>query len=729
MMTESVATLMQQAMAHHSRGELEDASSLYDQVLDRESEHPDALHLTGVVAHQQGRNEDAVALITRAIANNPSAPGFRNNLGMALTALGRTAQAEDAYQEALARVPDFADALLNLGNLRGGQGRFEEAVTLLERAIAKDASVPEAHYNLGCARFALGNPRAALDALQRAMDLGADFADAHYKIGSVHAALGEMEQAIAAYGRALDRDGDHPGARDALLAYLDTLSVGVDAARLEAVLAPLLRAESVNPRRLGHAAGRLLEAKHRIGTDDGSQASPQHRCDRLLDDEVARLYLRHTINVSAPLERLLTGCRARWVAEEIEAATMAQARWDAVAAVAIQCFLNEFVWAVTLEEERAVDVIEKRIVTACASQVSPDETLASDLLVYACYRPLWQIVCAARLGAAPAHAWPAALGEVLRICLHEPLYEHGLRARIASGSAIRDDVSKAVQAQYEENPYPRWRAVTRGVVQDIEQRVQRWCPEYTAPAELGGPLRVLVAGCGTGMDAIDTALHLNNVQVTAIDLSRASLAFGMRKAEEYALENLRFQHQDILELEGSGDRYHVIISNGVLHHMQDPGAGLGRLVELLIPQGLIKLALYSRLARGPLLEAGERIRASGFAPRKSDIRAFRQRVLEEGPHGPLAELTGSTDFYSASDCRDLLFHVHEEQMTLPGIRSLLEDKGLAFLGFELTISEVEQGFQREHPDAALTDLEAWAAYEQRHPESFRAMYHFWCRKR
>jgi 2-polyprenyl-3-methyl-5-hydroxy-6-metoxy-1,4-benzoquinol methylase len=399
-----------------------------------------------------------------------------------------------------------------------------------------------------------------------------------------------------------------------------------------------------------------------------------------------------------------------------------------VGAVAIQCFLNEFVWAVTSEEERAVEVLEQRIDEACAAAISPAEALVSDLLVYACYRPLWRMACAARLGAVPAEAWPGALGEVLRVSLHEPRGECQLRARIDSAATIRDGVSKAVQAQYEENPYPRWQALTRGAVQDIEQRVQRWCPGYVAPPELGGPLRVLVAGCGTGMDAIDTALHLNNAQVTAIDLSRASLAYAMRKAGEYGLENLQIRHQDILEFEGGDHPYHVIISNGVLHHMRDPAAGLARLVALLAPQGLIKLALYSQLARAPLMEAGERIRASGFTPRESDIRDFRQQVLAEGARGSLAELSGSTDFYSLSECRDLLFHVHEEQLTLPGIQALMEQTGLAFLGFELTIAEVEQGFRREHPDAALTDLEAWAAYEQRHPQSFRAMYHFWCRK-
>jgi len=701
---------------------------LYNDVLQREPEHSDALHLTGVVAHQQGRNEDAVALITRAIAKSPNAPAFRNNLGMALLALGRTMEAEGAYQEALTLAPDFADAVLNLGNLRAGRGRFKEAVTLLERAIALDSGAPQAHYNLGCARFALDDPQGALDALQRATALGADFAEAHFKIGSVHMTLGETAEAVACFGQALARDGDHLGAQLGLLECLDTLPAEVDAARLEAVVAPLLQATSVNPRSFGHAAARLLERKYRLGADDGSILSPEQLCDRLLDDEVVGLYLQRTINVSAPLERLLTRCRAQWLARASETVTIAQSRWNAVGAVAIQCFLNEFVWAVTPEEARAADLLEQRIINACASAISHDEKLASDLLVYACFRPLWRIECAARLRAAPTDVWPPALRELLRVCLHEPLRERDLKADIASGAAIRDGVSRAVRAQYEENPYPRWLAITRGGVQGIEQRVQRWCPEYVAPEALSGSLRVLVAGCGTGMDAMDVALHLKNADVTAIDLSRASLSFAMRRAEEYGLENLRFRQDDILEINASDGPYQVIICTGVLHHMQDPVAGLQRLVKLLIPRGLIKLALYSRLARAPLLEAGELIRESGFGPRDSDIRAFRQGVLKAGARGPLAELLGSTDFFSLSECRDLLFHVHEAQLTLPGVRSLLDETGLEFLGFELTISEVEQGFRREHPDAALTDLEAWAGYEQRHPESFRSMYQFWCQK-
>ena len=694
----TVSELMQQATAHHGRGALDDALRLYNEVLAREPENADALHLSGVVAHQQGRNEEAVALITRAIGMRPRAPALRNNLGLALTALGQWRQAEDAYREALGLAPEFVDALLNLGNLRAAQGNCADAVTSLEKAVA----------------------------------LGADSAQTRYKLGYLRAVLGDWAQAISCYRRALEREGDHLGAQHGLLECLDRLPADVDAARLESVLMPLLRGRSINPRTLGHATARLLERKHALAAQDASNQSPRDMCHRLLDDEVARSYLRRTVNVSVSIERLLTRCRARWLEERRDGLALAPSRWDGVAAVAEQCFLNEFAWAVTAEEQRALDVLEQRIVdtlsSAQSAQTPSDPTLFSDLLVYACYRPIWRMQCAAHLRATARAAWPDAIGEMLRVTLHEPLWEQDAKARIACGAAIRDGTSKSVQMQYEENPYPRWQALTRAGKQSIEERLQRWCPGYAAPAQLRGRLRVLIAGCGTGMDAIDTALHLQDAEITAVDLSRASLAYAMRKAGEYALENIRFRQEDILEIGAGAEPFHVINCTGVLHHMRDPGAGLHRLVRLLMSGGLIRLALYSKLAREPLMRARDVIRAMGFGSGEDDIRSFRQRVLEEGASGPLAELMGSTDFFSSSECRDLVFHVQETQLTLPEISALLENHGLEFLGFELTIPEVAQAFRRDYPHAALTDLEAWDAYEQQHPHSFRAMYQFWCRK-
>ena len=46
-------------------------------------------------------------------------------------------------------------------------------------------------------------------------------------------------------------------------------------------------------------------------------------------------------------------------------------------------------------------------------------------------------------------------------------------------------------------------------------------------------------------------------------------------------------------------------------------------------------------------------------------------------------LSQMPDFFSTSECRDLLFHVQEHRLTLSQIESFLAEFGLHFVGFEL----------------------------------------------
>ena len=54
---------LQKAMELHRQGQLDQAANLYQQILEIDSGHLDALHLGGVVAHQLGNYNEAVRLI------------------------------------------------------------------------------------------------------------------------------------------------------------------------------------------------------------------------------------------------------------------------------------------------------------------------------------------------------------------------------------------------------------------------------------------------------------------------------------------------------------------------------------------------------------------------------------------------------------------------------------------------------------------------------------------
>ena len=64
---------------------------------------------------------------------------------------------------------------------------------------------------------------------------------------------------------------------------------------------------------------------------------------------------------------------------------------------------------------------------------------------------------------------------------------------------------------------------------------------------------------------------------------------------------------DILKLNQLERQFDIIESVGVLHHMDDPSAGWKVLVDRLRSGGLMKVGLYSDIARQHIVKAHEHI--------------------------------------------------------------------------------------------------------------------------
>jgi len=239
------------------------------------------------------------------------------------------------------------------------------------------------------------------------------------------------------------------------------------------------------------------------------------------------------------------------------------------------------------------------------------------------------------------------------------------------------------------------------------------------------PCTVLIAGAGTGQQAVDAALGYGpNAALTAIDLSLASLGYAKRMAELFQVDNLRFMQCDILNtglLEGEFD---VIESIGVLHHMDDPWLGWKTLVEKLRPGGLMKIGLYSSAARRTIASLRKEIEARETGDDEQTIRDYRQSIINQGADGEGAFLLQSADFFSLSNFRDLMFHVSEQHVTIPEIATFMTTSELTFHGFEIPLDIVD-GYPGSD---AILDLESWHDFEDSHPDTFKGMYVFWCRK-
>lgn len=292
--------------------------------------------------------------------------------------------------------------------------------------------------------------------------------------------------------------------------------------------------------------------------------------------------------------------------------------------------------------------------------------------------------------------------------------ERTLAAAMPAVAATADSASGAVQAHREASPCPRWRAPpapARVAIRDVLR-------------DLGGapdePLEVLVAGCGTGYEPIDLARTDPSIQVTALDPSRASLAYGQRMARTLGVGNVGFVAGSLLDAARLDQRFDLVTSTGLLHHLAEPEKGLVALAGVLKPGGLLRIALPGERAGHSVGEARRLIADRGWGAAIEGVRAFRAHVLALPPRAPLARLRDSDDFYTLSGCRDLCFQAHEHRYRLPQIGEMLAGAGLELVGLDLPPEAARFAADRR-------DLAAWDAIEAKHPRLFAGMYHLWCR--
>lgn len=437
-------------------------------------------------------------------------------------------------------------------------------------------------------------------------------------------------------------------------------------------------------------------------------------------DPLLRAMLASAIVRDSNLERVLTAVRTALL--DVAAAGRASDRVDGNVlafhcALARQCFINEYVFAtLPAELERAERLKAELIDAVAASRPVPPLWVAA----VGSYFPLGKLPFEQTL---MDQTWPDPVAELLTQQIREPREEETFRPSILRLTPVDDAVSLSVMRQYEENPYPRWvHPPSRRPSVPVDDYLRTQFPAAAFRA-LGksGYVDVLLAGCGTGGHSIAVAQRFKDVRLLAVDLSLASLAHAVRKTRAIGLSNIDYAQADILKLGSLGRTFDVIDASGVLHHLADPMEGWRVLLSLLRPGGVMRLGLYSALARRDVVAARDYIAAQGYGPTVDDIRRCRQELLDT----PYRNLVRYNDFFSTSECRDLLFHVQEHRLDIPTIAAFLSDHGLTFIGFE-DAPHVLRAYRDRYPgDTAMTDLGHWHAFEKAHPDTFFGMYQFW----
>ena len=198
-----VAELLAQGLALHQQGQLMQARLIYEQVLAKQPQNFDALHLLGVVALQTNNSDLAAELIGLAIRINSNDFAAHSNHGVALQGLKRVEEALVSYDKAIAIKPDYADAYFNRGIALRELRRVEEALASYDRAIAIKSDYAEAYYERGIALQKLERVEEALASYDRAIAIKPNYAEAYTNRGLALQGLKRTAEALASYDRAI----------------------------------------------------------------------------------------------------------------------------------------------------------------------------------------------------------------------------------------------------------------------------------------------------------------------------------------------------------------------------------------------------------------------------------------------------------------------------------------------------------------------------------------------
>ena len=221
--------LLQEAVAHHGAGRLDQAEKLYRAARAAQPRHFDVLHLSGTLALQQGRHAEAIEWLGRALPLNPRSGVCAMRLAVAQSAVGRLAEAEENLRLATRRQPDLPEAWDNLGYVLKAVGRLVESIPCYERAVALKPDYVAGWYNLGLALQHAGRLTDSLAAADRALALSPHQAKLHYGRALALQQCHRIDEAVAAYDAALARDPAHRNARSyrlMALNYSNRLSPG-----------------------------------------------------------------------------------------------------------------------------------------------------------------------------------------------------------------------------------------------------------------------------------------------------------------------------------------------------------------------------------------------------------------------------------------------------------------------------------------------------------------------
>ena len=138
-------------------------------------------------------------------------------------------------------------------------------------------------------------------------------------------------------------------------------------------------------------------------------------------------------------------------------------------ALARQCHVSGYVLFADENELQRVTSLREALQDALLGATVSLPNLEASLAVASLYESLHTLAGSERLLERPLADWSEAFRPIVQGQLENPAREREIARKVPSITAIDNEISVAVRAQYEENPYPRWFAMPDPDIDTIEK--------------------------------------------------------------------------------------------------------------------------------------------------------------------------------------------------------------------------------------------------------------------
>ena len=667
--------------------------SQIENYLDKLKSDPNNKEILNEVAKFYFENKDfdkALQTCIKITKIDPTDSNSFNNIGMLYKFKENEVLAIENYKQALLHNPYNKQALNNLGVIYHEKNQFNKSIELFKKAISVDKFYLDALNNLITVEIETGSYKNALENCLLALKIDSNNLIALFSLGTLSKKIA-FKQHEPVFEKYLINILNHK-----------TLINPKD------LCIPIIKILNLNPE--------FLLIKNKILNDEKLELDE-------FTKKITQIPLLLKIMALIPIpdleiEILLTKIRKKFLLE-FEKIENRKNSETFLLQLSQNCLANEFIFFTTTKEKQKLEAINNKI------KFNFDNNLRNDpleILILSSYK---QII---------NYDWHNQLKffqyeDIFKCHVNDYYEELDIKSSIEKNYLIDDQISVLMKKQYEQYPYPRWVNIStfskKLSLHDLEKKFNL---NFKNNDFINKKIkRGLIAGCGTGQQSINAALNFPECNFMAIDLSETSLAYAIRKTNELGITNINYIQNDILNLKNFKKKFDYIECAGVLHHMKNPLEGWKILTDTLETKGIMKIGLYSKLARRELLEFKKEIEIKYESKNIKDVKKIRNIIINDNLI-KLPKIFSSIDFFSTSGFKDLLLNENEIQFNLIEIKEILSELNLRFCGFQIMDDNIKNKAIKNDEKFDNYNLSDWHYFEEKNHHTFQGMYQFWCQK-